>query len=124
MGRGSRRPQPRGEGVNVADLPQGFYVGDLYVFPAGMPSDGNFGYIPGAPSVETGDSNAKATLLSSPAGAVLSVQAVWKADSTEVDTARNAIPNQYPEGDLDAGSINLSPAQLDDSTASLTVVDT
>jgi hypothetical protein len=86
----------------------------------GPPDSGNFGYIPGKPSIELADGSLKASLLSSPAAAVLAFQAVLQASQDAVDAAQNAIPNEYP----DAGSVSLSPAQLDDTTASLTVAPT
>jgi hypothetical protein len=106
----------------VPDLPKGFYAGDLYVFPMGPPASGNFGYIPAKPSIEAAGGNLKAALLSSPAAGVLSLQAVLQAPPDAVDAARQAIPDRYPEADPE--NIGLSPAQLDDTTGSLTVVGT
>lgn len=103
--------------MNVADLPEGFYVGDLYCFPIGSPEGGNFGYIPGPPAVEAEEGNVKASLLASPVAAILSLQAVWQAEQAAVDAAEEAIRERYPN----AGSINLQVAELTDTTASLTV---
>lgn len=107
----------------MAELPQGFFSGDLYVFPSSSPGDGNFQYIPGTPSVETSDGRLKASLLASPAGAVLSLQTVWEADAGMVTAARNAIARQYPDADLDAAKVSLGPARVDSATASFTIVD-
>lgn len=105
---------------NVPDLPQGFTVGDLYIFPIGPPTSGNFGYIPAKPAIESDDTSLKASMMSSPVAAVLSLQVVLQAAPDAVDAGRSAIAERYP--DVDPENISLSAAQIDESTVSLTVV--
>jgi len=101
----------------MPDLPVGFYSDEVYVFPVGPTSDGNFEYIPGPPAAESEDGRAKASLLASPAAGVLSVEAVWRAEPQALEAAESAIRARYP----DVGSVGLRPVELSQTTASLTV---
>ena len=95
----------------MPDQPNGFESGDLYCFPAGPPSDGKFKYIPGSPMLET------ASLMASPAGAQLSLQAVWQAEPEALRTAESAIRARYS----DAASVQLQPVEFSKTTASLQI---
>ena len=103
----------------MPDLPQGFYVGDIYCFPTGPQGAGTFGYIPGLPAIEFVDGSVKASLLSSPAAGVLSLQAVWTADPQAIEAVEKEIRNRYPE----VATIDLGVADLSDTMASLTVTN-
>jgi hypothetical protein len=101
----------------VSDLPQGFYVGNLYCFQIGKQGAATFGYLPGPPRIESVGGRAKASLLSSPEAGVLSVQSVWTADPHEVEAAQREIIGRAPE----AGSVTLRVAPLSGTRASLTL---
>jgi hypothetical protein len=101
----------------MTDLPQGHYVGELYYLPVGLPKDGEFAFVPGSPGIEIEQGAVKASLLSSPDGAMVSVQAVWQADDSALETVRADIASRYPN----AGEIRLEAAPLSDVTATLTI---
>jgi hypothetical protein len=101
----------------MIELPQGHFVGELYCFPVGLPKDGTFAFVPGSPAIEIEQGAVKASLLSSPGGAMVSVQAVWQADESALEAARADIASRYP----DAGDIQLDAAPLLDVTATLTI---
>jgi hypothetical protein len=100
----------------MPNLPKGFYAGELYCFPTGLPSEGTFRYIPGPPRVEIEAGTLKAALLTSPAGGVLSLQAVWQADPAAVDAALNELREHYPDVEPDLRVIELA-----DSIATVTL---
>ncbi|KAA0998453.1 hypothetical protein FVF58_44570 [Paraburkholderia panacisoli] len=101
----------------MTDLPKGHYVGELYYLPVGSPKDGDFVFVPGSPGIEIEQGAVKASLLSSPGGAMVSVQAVWQADESALESARADIATHYP----DADEIRLDAAPLSDVTATLTI---
>jgi len=101
----------------MLDLPEGFYSGDLYCFPLGPASAGHFAYIPGAPRVETDQGKAKASLVSSPAAGVLSLETVWQPDPAALAAAEAEIRSRYPEAD----AIRLEAAAFQDAAATLRV---
>lgn len=101
----------------MSDLPVGFHVGDLYCFRYQSGDQEFFGYIPGAPRVEMRDGEIKASLMTSPLAAVLSIQAVWLATAEAIEAAENEIRKRFP----DAADVSPSIAELSDTTGSLTV---
>jgi len=101
----------------MSDMPQGFNAGELYIYPYGPAKDATFGYIYGLPRVESRDGILQASLLTSPQGAVLGIQAVWSAPAQAVSAAESEIGNRYAEASLP----NLRIAELSDTTATLSV---
>ena len=101
----------------MSDLPEGFYAGDLYCFRYGSENDGGFAYIPGPPRVELRDGDIQASLMTSPAAAALSIQAVWSATPEAVEAAEEEIRKQYP----DIADASLTIAEFSDTAATLTV---
>ncbi|HKP38420.1 MAG TPA: hypothetical protein VJT71_16290 [Pyrinomonadaceae bacterium] len=101
----------------MSDMPQGFYAEEFYIYPYGPAKDATFGYIYGLPGVESRDGVLQASLLTSPQGAVLSIQAIWSAPAEAVSAAETQILNRYPE----ASFPQLRIAELSDTTATLSV---
>jgi hypothetical protein len=103
----------------MSELPKGFHVDGLYCFPVGAADAGSFRYLPAGPIIEQGEDGARASLLSSDAGGVLSLQMVWQADDATIDKAKAEIRERYP----DAEPVDLRIADVSDLTATLTVTD-
>jgi hypothetical protein len=102
----------------VTDLPEGFFVGDLFCFPYGVKHDATFGYIPGSPSIEVdADGKLKLGLMTSEVAGILSMEVTWAAPADAITAAQAEIGQRYPG----LASPGLRVAELTDTTASVTV---
>lgn len=99
----------------MADLPQGFQAGALYCFAVGLPQEGRFCCLPGAPAPAATQDGPKATLMAGAARSVIALEAVWEADAEALQAARRGVAARHPE----LPDIQLSPAELTDVTATL-----
>ena len=98
-------------------LPPGGRTGPLHWFPVGTPQEPRYACVSAAPSLAVAQDRAKASLLASPAGAMLAVEAVWQAADADLAAARQQIASSHP----DDGEVDLRPADLQDVKATLTI---
>lgn len=106
----------------MANLPEGFYVDNLFCFPVGSKTpEGfqNFNYLPIAPKIEIVGGEIKASLLNSDMAAVLSLQLLWEADPVLIDKAKTIIGERYPN----LINSSLEVADMSNLTATLKISD-
>lgn len=94
----------------MTELPEGFYIHDVYCYGDATLDRWSFYYIPGVPQPEL-NAYGKPTisLWASARGAILQLQARWDVETNLLKELKQELAKHHPELDADLISIELAP---------------